>query len=92
MRIAGAVNEQFRAMNPRAVTLRCSRAFFILLILLAWVGLSNVARAATKPTISSFTASPSSITKGQSSTLSWVTSGATSISIIPGTFTSTAAS
>jgi hypothetical protein len=45
-----------------------------------------------KPTISSFTASPSSITSGSSSTLSWATSGATSIAITPGTFTSTSAS
>jgi len=45
-----------------------------------------------KPTISSFTASPSSITSGAISKLSWATSGATSIGITPGTFTSTAAS
>jgi hypothetical protein len=45
-----------------------------------------------KPTISSFTASPSSITSGASSKLSWATSGATSLAITPGTFTSTSAS
>jgi PKD repeat protein len=45
-----------------------------------------------KPTISSFTASPSSITSGASSKVSWATSGATSIGITPGIFTSTAAS
>src|SRR5579863_1986365 len=45
-----------------------------------------------KPTISSFTASPSSITSGASSKLSWVTTGATSNGITPGTFTSTSAS
>ena len=45
--------------------------------------------AATVPTISSFTASPTSINSGQTSTLSWVTSGATSIGITPGTYTST---
>jgi hypothetical protein len=45
-----------------------------------------------KPTISSFTASPSTITSGASSKLSWATSGATSTGITPGTFTSTAAS
>ncbi|MBI3231976.1 MAG: fibronectin type III domain-containing protein, partial [Candidatus Doudnabacteria bacterium] len=33
------------------------------------------------PTISSFTSSPTSITSGQSSTLSWTTTGATSLSI-----------
>jgi hypothetical protein len=46
----------------------------------------------SKPSITSFTANPSSITSGTSSTLSWVTSGATSIAITPGTFTSTSAS
>ena len=46
----------------------------------------------SKPTINSFTASPTSITSGSSSTLSWITSGATSLAITPGTFTSTAAS
>ena len=46
----------------------------------------------SKPTISSFTASPTSINSGSSSTLSWVTTGATSIAITPGTFTSTSGS
>jgi hypothetical protein len=45
----------------------------------------------SKPTISSFTASPTSITSGSSSTLSWATCGATSIAIAPGTFTSATA-
>jgi len=92
MKISGAVNEQFEAVERKTVALCYARAFFILLTLLACVGFSGVARAATNPTISSFKASPSSITKGQSSTLSWVTTDATSISIVPGTFTSTAAS
>jgi hypothetical protein len=48
--------------------------------------------AATVPAISSFTALPTNIPSGQSSTLSWATSGATSIGISPGTFTSTNAS
>jgi hypothetical protein len=48
--------------------------------------------AANTPKISSFTANPTSINSGSSSTLSWVTTGATSIAITPGTFTSTAAS
>src|ERR1700722_5278495 len=92
MKISGAVNEQFKAVEGRRVAVCCGRASFILLTFLVCLSLSGMARAATKPTISSFTASPSSITKGQSSTLSWATSGATSISIVPGTFTSTAAS
>ena len=44
------------------------------------------------PTITSFKASPASIAAGSSSTLSWATTGATSIAITPGTFTSTSAS
>ena len=45
-----------------------------------------------KPTISSFTANPSAVTSGSSTTLSWVTSGVTSLAITPGSFTSTSAS
>jgi hypothetical protein len=48
--------------------------------------------AASGPAISSFTASPVSIASGSSSTLSWATTGATSIAITPGTFSSTSAS
>ena len=58
-------------------------------------GLSNEASATpalAKPTISSFTASPASIASGSSSTLSWATTGAASVAITPGTFTSTSAS
>ena len=47
---------------------------------------------ASIPTISSFAANPTSINPGSSSMLSWATSGATSIAITPGTFTSTSAS
>lgn len=52
----------------------------------------SLAAAQTKPSITSFTASPANITKGASSKLSWVTTGATSLAITPGTFTSTSAS
>ena len=51
--------------------------------------LTVTVNAAGKPTISSFTASPASIPSGSSSTLSWATTGATSIAITPGAFTST---
>ena len=44
------------------------------------------------PTITSFTAAATSINSGASSTLSWATTGATSIAITPGTFTSALAS
>lgn len=47
--------------------------------------------AGSAPTINSFSASPTNITSGSSSTLSWTTSGATTIAITPGTFTSTSA-
>jgi len=53
--------------------------------------LTVTVNAATKPTITSFTASPASITSGSDSTLSWATSGATGIAITPGTFTSASA-
>jgi len=46
----------------------------------------------TLPAISSFTASPTAITLGGASTLSWATSGATTLTITPGTFASTSAS
>ncbi len=54
--------------------------------------LTVTVNAAGKPVISSFTASPTSITSGSSSTLSWATTGATSLAITPGSFTSTSAS
>jgi hypothetical protein len=54
--------------------------------------LTLTVNAASKPTISSFTALPTNITTGSSSTLSWATTAATSIAITPGTFTSTSAS
>ncbi len=41
-------------------------------------------RVVTKPVISSFTATPKSITQGQSSTLSWNTSGAATLTIDQG--------
>lgn len=44
------------------------------------------------PTIGSFSASPAALTAGSSTTLSWSTSGATSVTITPGSFASTSAS
>ncbi len=44
------------------------------------------------PTISSFTANPTSITLGGISVLSWTTSGATTLNIAPGNLASTSAS
>jgi PKD repeat protein len=54
--------------------------------------LTVTVNAASKPTISSFTASPTTITSGSSSTLSWATTGANQYRHHPGTFTSTSAS
>jgi hypothetical protein len=54
--------------------------------------LTVTVNAASKPAISSFRANPASIVSGSSTALSWVTTGATSIAITPGTFTSTSAS
>ena len=61
-------------------------------IWLVHVHVTVTVTAAGTPAISSFTASPASIHSGSSSTLSWVTTGATKIAITPGTFTSTSAS
>jgi len=41
------------------------------------------------PSITSFSASPANINPGSSTTLSWVSSGAATLAITPGTFTST---
>jgi hypothetical protein len=44
------------------------------------------------PAIASFSASPTAITAGAGTTLSWATSGATSVAITPGSFAATSAS
>ena len=51
--------------------------------------LTVTVNTANKPVIISFTANPTSITSGSSSTLSWATTGATSLAITPGSFTPT---
>jgi hypothetical protein len=62
----------------------------------SWAAAIPVSRSftvnAAKPTITSFTATPSAVNSGSASTLRWVTTGAASIAITPGTFTSTLAS
>jgi len=62
--------------------------------LVGCAGYTSAAKPAgpTPPSVTSFTANPASINGGTNSTLSWATSGATSISISPGGFTSTLAS
>src|ERR1019366_8974380 len=72
----------------------------LVLILFACVGLvdcgstssSSLPGKGSVPTITSFTADPTSVNSGTSSTLSWAAAGATSIAITPGTFTSASAS
>ncbi len=62
----------------------------------AWAAATPVSRSFTvnlaKPTITSFTAMPSAVNSGSASALHWVTTGAASIAITPGTFTSALAS
>src|ERR1700691_1141365 len=54
--------------------------------------LTLTVNTAGKPVINSFAASPATVTSDSSSLLSWATTGATSLAITPGTFTSTSAS
>jgi hypothetical protein len=54
--------------------------------------LTVTVNTASKPVINSFTANPNTIPSGSSSTLNWATTGATSLAITPGVFTSTSAS
>jgi hypothetical protein len=61
-----------------------------------WATATPVSRSftvnAAKPTITSFTATPGAINLGSTSSLSWVTTGAASVAITPGTFTPALAS
>ncbi len=68
----------------------------LLLVLSACIGLvacgsTSPSGKGSVPAITSFTADPTSINSGTSSTVSWAATGATSIAITPGTFTSTSA-
>jgi hypothetical protein len=76
-----------------------SALFFIILCACAGLGgcgsttsSNSSSRNGPMPAITSFTANPTSVNFGTSSALSWATTGATSLSITPGTFTSTSAS
>jgi hypothetical protein len=76
--------------------------YVLILILAAGVGLTSCGSTGSSsnsspgtgsvPSISSFAANPTSIHSGASSTLSWATSGATTISISPGGFSSSSTS
>jgi hypothetical protein len=52
----------------------------------------NVMQGAALPVVNSFTASPTGLSAGGSSTLNWATTGATAVTISPGTFRSASAS
>jgi hypothetical protein len=90
-----------RGVGPRGGISSGWVGFALVLALAACAGLEGCAGATgstntkqgkgSAPTITSFAASPASINSGASSTLSWAASGATTISISPGGFTSTTA-
>jgi hypothetical protein len=93
-------NEPFKALrrcfSGRHLGVRELSA--LVLALLACLALSGCAgssnpppKGSSAPTITSFGANPTSISSGTSSTLTWATTGATSISISPGGFNSTSA-
>ncbi len=80
---------------------QCKRPWSVacaLVLLPACVGLMSCTQAfptikqVPAPTITTFSANPSAIIAGTSTTLSWTTSGATGITVTPGTFASTSAS
>ena len=71
------------------------RAFVLLSAFAGLVGCTEkppTVKQVGAPTISSFSASPTSIIDGSTTTLSWAVSGATGIAVTPGTFASTSAS
>lgn len=78
-------------LTPGTCTIQASQAGDA-----TWAAATPVSRSftvnAAKPAITSFNATPSAINLGSTSSLSWVTTGAVSVSISPGTFTSTLAS
>jgi len=88
------------AISSRGINSSGLRVYTLVLILFAGVALlgcgtsssSSSSAKGSGPAITSFTASPTSINSGASTTLSWVAAGATSIAITPGTFTSASAS
>jgi len=78
-------------LTPGTCTIQASQAGNT-----TWAAATPVSRSFTvngaKPTITSFTATPGTINSGSTSSLSWVTTGAASVAITPGTFTSALAS
>jgi hypothetical protein len=80
--------------DPRTHSRRLVAIAMVLFVGVSLVGCGSTPPAGkgSVPAISSFTANPTTINSGTSSTLSWAATGATTIAITPGTFTSTSAS
>jgi len=80
---------------PISIATLCA-LIFVLSVCIGFAGCSGASTASSgnntpKPSITSFSASPTSISSGASSTVSWSASGATTIAITPGSFTSSSA-
>jgi len=87
-----AVSALYRTSHRVAGSCLLAFISFSCVILGSCSNSSSSSSAGSPPTIASFTANPASIKSGSSSTLNWSTTGATSIGIAPGTFTSSSAS
>lgn len=90
---------KFQSHPPFRLKLSGAAVSALLLALVTCVGMPARAHAyhapsrrSGSPSITSFTASSTSISSGASATLSWATTGATRVAITPGSFTSTSAS
>jgi hypothetical protein len=82
------------SLNTHQVRLHSRSSIGLCTLLLALIAVAGSATsfAASKPTITSFTAAPAIMVYGGSSKLTWTTTGATVIAITPGTFKSLSAS
>ena len=83
-----SISSSVTTLIRRAVCHLARVTVSITLLVSIAVASSAACFAASKPTISSFTAVPASIITGASAKLNWATTGATSIAITPGTFLS----
>ena len=86
-----------RKRKPTLRSISRLQVFLFALLIAACAGLggctsSTSGPATAAPTIGSFSASPTSIVAGNSTTLSWTATGATSVSVSPGSFASNSAS
>jgi hypothetical protein len=96
-----STSDRFRrnAISSGGISSSGLRLYTLMLILFAGLALLGCGTSSSNsssgkgsgPTITSFTASPTTISSGANSTLNWATTGAANIAITPGTFTSTSA-